>query len=41
MMIQLDPFLETADTEVGNNAWPTKVIPSRFNTYNDNYFRRH
>ncbi|HIP36771.1 MAG TPA: M1 family peptidase [Crocinitomix sp.] len=31
--IQLDPFLETADTDESNNAWPTKQIPSRFNAF--------
>ena len=39
--IQLDPFLETADTELGNNSWPAKQIPSRFNTYNNNHYRRY
>ena len=24
-----DPFLETADTDVSNNAWPRKMAPSR------------
>jgi hypothetical protein len=26
---RLDPFLETADTDLSNNAWPVEVIPSR------------
>ena len=32
--IQLDPFIETADTDTGNNAWPTQLVPSRFNMFN-------
>ncbi len=31
--VQLDPFLETADVDVNNNAWPSHVQPSRFNLY--------
>jgi hypothetical protein len=33
--IQMDPFLETADTETSNNSWPAKVQPSRFNTFSN------
>ena len=33
--IQMDPFLETADTETGNNAWPPKPEPSRFELFLD------
>jgi hypothetical protein len=29
----LDPFLETADTDRGNNYWPEKVEPTRFETF--------
>lgn len=29
----LDPYLETADTETGNNYWPHKQQPSRFQLY--------
>jgi len=39
--IQLDPFLETADTELNNNSWPAKNVPSRFNVYNNSHYRRH
>jgi hypothetical protein len=30
---RLDPFLETADTDLGNNAWPAEVIPSRYQLF--------
>jgi hypothetical protein len=39
--IQLDPFLETADTDLGNNSWPSQLVPSRFNTFNESSYRRH
>lgn len=29
----LDPFLETADTDRGNNYWPPRVEPTRFQMY--------
>jgi aminopeptidase N len=29
----LDPYLETADTDLGNNAWPQKAAPSRFELF--------
>ncbi|MBL4660619.1 MAG: M1 family metallopeptidase [Alcanivoracaceae bacterium] len=28
--LELDPYLETADTDVNNNNWPAKVVKSRF-----------
>lgn len=31
--IELDPFLETADTERNNNYWPQQQEPSRFKLY--------
>ncbi len=31
--ITLDPYIETADTEVSNNYWPPKPQPSRFELY--------
>lgn len=31
--VELDPFLETADTDVKNNHWPRKMAPSRFELY--------
>ena len=34
MSIELDPNLETADTDISNNAWPRKIVPTRFELYN-------
>ncbi len=31
--ITLDPFLETADTDTGNNYWPPKSTPTRFEIF--------
>lgn len=31
--IALDPYLETADTDTGNNYWPKRVQPTRFELY--------
>jgi hypothetical protein len=31
--LELDPRRETADTEEGNNHWPERLIPSRFQLY--------
>lgn len=31
--IRLDPFLETADTDLSNNSWPREVEPTRFNLF--------
>ncbi|MEX1002099.1 MAG: M1 family metallopeptidase [Crocinitomicaceae bacterium] len=31
--IELDPFLETADTELEDNYWPRKSIPSKFDVF--------
>ena len=31
--INLDPNLETADVDRSNNYWPTRVVPSRFELY--------
>ncbi len=31
--IELDPFLETADTDRNNNFWPPKTEPTRFEIY--------
>jgi hypothetical protein len=33
--IILDPLLETADVELNNNFWPSKVIPTRFDLYKE------
>ena len=32
--IVLDPFLELADTDLSNNAWPRNVRPTRIDLYN-------
>jgi hypothetical protein len=36
---QLDPFLETGDTDLGNNSWPEQVDQSRFNLFQENRTR--
>ncbi len=33
--LELDPQLETADTESSNNHWPPRLIPSRFRLFKD------
>ena len=33
IQIELDPFLETADTDRSNNFWPQKLEPSKFELY--------
>lgn len=33
--IELDPFAETADTNVENNHWPPKLTPSRFKLFKE------
>ncbi len=37
--IELDPFMETADTERNNNYWPPKTEPTRFQIYKSQEFR--
>ena len=37
--IELDPNLETADTDISNNSWPRKIVPTRFELYKSNYSR--
>ena len=39
--VQMDPYLETADTELDNNSWPSKSAPSRFSIFNDGGYKRH
>ena len=36
---QLDPFLETADTDLQNNAWPKKMLPSRYDLFQERKMR--
>jgi len=31
--VLLDPFLETADTDVNNNSWPHKQVPTKFELF--------
>ncbi|MEJ6777199.1 MAG: M1 family metallopeptidase [Crocinitomicaceae bacterium] len=31
--LRLDPFLETADTDLSNNNWPSKNTPSRYDLF--------
>ena len=33
--ITLDPFLETADTDMSNNYWPPRVQPTRFRLFKE------
>ena len=33
--VQLDPFIETADVDTGNNSWPAQIIPSRFSIFKE------
>ncbi|MCC6601081.1 MAG: M1 family metallopeptidase [Crocinitomicaceae bacterium] len=33
--INLDPHLETADVDLGNNSWPPVTVPSRFELYKE------
>ncbi len=37
--ITLDPFLETADTDLDNNFWPERQQPSRFQLYKSRWGR--
>jgi hypothetical protein len=30
---RLDPFLETADTDLDNNTWPKVMLPTRYQLY--------
>ena len=33
--LRLDPFLETADTDLSNNSWPAEQTPSRFELFRE------
>ena len=37
--LQLDPFLETADTDLQNNMWPKKALPSRYDLFQQRKMR--
>lgn len=36
---RLDPFLETADTDLSNNSWPHKAEQTRFNLFREKHTR--
>ncbi len=36
---RLDPFLETADTDLSNNSWPKEVEPTRFKLFREQQTR--
>jgi hypothetical protein len=36
---KLDPFLETADTDLSNNSWPKQMEPSRFKLFKEQQTR--
>lgn len=31
--VRVDPFLETADTDLNNNSWPAKQEPTRYELF--------
>jgi len=31
--VRLDPFLETADTDLNNNSWPEERQPTRYQLF--------
>ena len=35
--ITLDPFLETADTDLSNNVWPPQSKPTRFQLFKQRF----
>lgn len=35
--LEVDPYLETADTDVNNNNWPAKLVKSRFQLWKKKY----
>jgi hypothetical protein len=37
--ILLDPQLETADVDLSNNAWPPRVVPTRFELFKESQGR--
>jgi hypothetical protein len=37
--VALDPFLETADTDLSNNHWPRELEPTRFNLFKEKQSR--
>jgi hypothetical protein len=37
--VTLDPFLETADCDTGNNHWPPRIEENRFDLFKSSYSR--
>jgi len=37
--LRLDPFLETADTDLNNNSWPAEQAPTRFELFKEKQTR--
>jgi hypothetical protein len=38
--VTLDPFLETADCDLNNNSWPSRMVPTRFDVFKEREWRR-
>ncbi|MCB0483315.1 MAG: M1 family metallopeptidase, partial [Flavobacteriales bacterium] len=38
--IVLDPYLETADVDTGNNFWPARAVPSRFELFKERQYQK-
>jgi len=38
--ITMDPYLETADVDLNNNAWPPRMQPSRFKIYKSKEWKK-
>ncbi len=34
--VRIDPFLETADTDLNNNSWPIEIEPTRYQLFQQN-----
>jgi hypothetical protein len=34
--VRVDPFLETADTDLNNNSWPIEIEPTRYQLFQQN-----
>jgi hypothetical protein len=34
--VVLDPYLQTADVDLNNNAWPAVGVPTRFELFKEN-----
>ena len=38
--VSLDPYLETADCDMGNNLWPPRIEQNRFDLFKSSSSRR-